>query len=253
MKIYYFTGTGNSLWIAKGLTDNLVSIPHIDFENGFIAEDDDAIGIVCPIYGFSTPHMVEEFIRKTTFKTPYLFVIGAYGDRYGKFPERVMKMFEGDRKPDYIDCIKMVDNAVHAGYEIGNQIETLPEKHVEEHYAAVKNDIEKRVHSILNSANPFLSALVYAAEPLTYKHVGNKVLSVDGNACIKCGMCTKVCPKKNITLDGNVQIGSSCELCLSCLHNCPKQAIHIKREKSSVRYRNSEITLKEIIDSNSQM
>ncbi|WP_416374537.1 4Fe-4S binding protein [Muricomes intestini] len=49
-----------------------------------------------------------------------------------------------------------------------------------------------------------------------------------------------------------MQFSQKCEGCYACLHMCPQNAIHVKNEKSSDRWRNPEVTLKEIINSNKQ-
>ncbi|MCT4634174.1 MAG: 4Fe-4S binding protein [Firmicutes bacterium] len=41
-----------------------------------------------------------------------------------------------------------------------------------------------------------------------------------------------------------------CFMCMACVHHCPSNSIHIKGQVSRNRYRNSHVTLKEIIDSN---
>ena len=52
--VFYFTGTGNSLYIAKKLDAAPISIPQIIRRENltFRAEQ---IGIVCPIYGHEMP------------------------------------------------------------------------------------------------------------------------------------------------------------------------------------------------------
>ena len=70
------------------------------------------------------------------------------------------------------------------------------------------------------------------------------------DACIKCGTCAKVCPADNIRVTDHVEYLHHCEGCLGCLHGCPKNAIPLKNEQSAVRFRNAEVTLKELIDAN---
>ena len=62
--------------------------------------------------------------------------------------------------------------------------------------------------------------------------------------------CAKVCPADNIRVTDKVEYLHHCECCLGCMHNCPKKAIHLKNEKSSVRFRNSEVTIKKLINAN---
>lgn len=59
--LFYFTGTGNSLYAARGIEPNPVSIPQAIHREplDFTA---DAIGVVCPVYGHEVPQMVREFL-----------------------------------------------------------------------------------------------------------------------------------------------------------------------------------------------
>lgn len=68
--------------------------------------------------------------------------------------------------------------------------------------------------------------------------------------CIKCGVCAKVCPANNIAVTDKVAFFDHCEVCYACLHNCPQNAIHMKMEKSVVRFRNEHVSLQDIIQAN---
>lgn len=70
------------------------------------------------------------------------------------------------------------------------------------------------------------------------------------DACIRCGICAKVCLANNITVTDQVRFSDHCEDCYACLHACPKNALHMKNERSAVRFRNEHVTLKEIIAAN---
>jgi len=46
------------------------------------------------------------------------------------------------------------------------------------------------------------------------------------DACVGCGLCAKNCPRKNITLvDGRPQFGRQCIFCMRCINTCPVNAI----------------------------
>lgn len=63
--IFYFTGTGNSLYMARQLTEEnteLLSIPQMVKQGKYEFEADE-IGIVYPIYGHMPPNMVRKFIQ----------------------------------------------------------------------------------------------------------------------------------------------------------------------------------------------
>ena len=67
-------------------------------------------------------------------------------------------------------------------------------------------------------------------------------------SCTSCGTCTKVCPMNNIRINGSVpEFGKNCISCGGCLQNCPSNALHHIQEKSSARYRNPHIQLKELM------
>ncbi|MBD5476273.1 MAG: flavodoxin family protein, partial [Lachnospiraceae bacterium] len=55
--IFYFTGTGNSLYVAKELDEEIISIPQV-IKQERLEFAADSIGIVCPIYGHEMPGMV---------------------------------------------------------------------------------------------------------------------------------------------------------------------------------------------------
>ena len=57
--VFYFTGTGNSLYVAKQVEENPISTPQVMGKSrlDFTAE---RIGIVTPIYGHEMPEMVKD-------------------------------------------------------------------------------------------------------------------------------------------------------------------------------------------------
>ena len=61
--VFYFTGTGNSLYIAKQLAECPVSIPQA-MKQETLDFTDERIGIVAPIYGHEMPQMVKDFLKK---------------------------------------------------------------------------------------------------------------------------------------------------------------------------------------------
>ena len=58
--VFYFTGTGNSLYIARRIDKDAVSIPQVmrGQERTFT---DEAIGVVSPVYGHEMPAMVKDW------------------------------------------------------------------------------------------------------------------------------------------------------------------------------------------------
>lgn len=80
--VFYFTGTGNCLYIAKQLEAQPVSIPQVIHQEN-LHFCDKSIGIVAPVYGHEVPVMVKEFLHRATFDTDYFYMILTYGNRHG--------------------------------------------------------------------------------------------------------------------------------------------------------------------------
>ena len=59
--IFYFTATGNSLYVAKQLDDKRFSIPQ-ELNKTNRHYKDDRIGIVCPLFEFDIPDLVKKSI-----------------------------------------------------------------------------------------------------------------------------------------------------------------------------------------------
>ena len=78
MKILYYTSTGNNVYISKRLGGELLSIPQLMKDNIFDIEDD-AVGIVFPVFFATSPKTIRQFIEKVNIKTDYLFLIYSYG------------------------------------------------------------------------------------------------------------------------------------------------------------------------------
>jgi flavodoxin len=73
--LFYFTGTGNTLQIAKDLAAQLpdARLAAIAKADPRIGADTDAVGILFPVYGWGMPKIVGEFIDRMEYldgKTP---------------------------------------------------------------------------------------------------------------------------------------------------------------------------------------
>lgn len=64
--VFYFTATGNSLFVAKSLSDAPLSIPQ-ELKKDNLTYEADEIGFVFPDYAASAPLIVREFLGKAKF------------------------------------------------------------------------------------------------------------------------------------------------------------------------------------------
>lgn len=110
--VFYFTATGNSLYVAKHLDTELISIPQ-EMNKTDRHYKADKIGIVCPLFELDLPDLIKDFIRSSTFETEYFYIIVTYGMHHGGVAERAQEFLESiGKKADYINTIIMLDNAI---------------------------------------------------------------------------------------------------------------------------------------------
>ena len=253
--IFYFTGTGNSLYVAKELDEKIISIPQIIKEKR-LEFSADSIGIVCPVYGHEMPGMVKEFIRRASFETDYLFAVLTYGAHHGGVAEIAGLFFrDAGKKADYITTIEMVDNFLPA-FDMEEQM--AMDKQVEKHLNEIKARLQAKSQGIQKT-----SLAEKAAHNMYLKMVKNAPETVWAafrvtDECVGCGICTRVCPAGCIRLENQYAVHEpeGCQACYACVHACPKMAVQFalpQPEKNpAARYRNAHVTLCELVKSNDQ-
>ena len=251
MTVFYFTGTGNSLAVAKRIGGTLVSIPQVvDSDN--LHYKDDAIGVVFPIYWWTLPKMVRRFLDRVKFETDYTFAIGTYGSLPGAAMLNLQKRARKNGcRFDYANHLLMLDNYLPV-FEMGAQVKKLPNKKVEEKTAKIVNDVNNRKHMQATASLGLrvISAITGAARNPTGKNTKKYIVN---SQCNKCSTCAKVCPSGNITVTDRVCFADKCEVCFACLHLCPQSAMHHKSQKSDKRWINPEVSLNEIIKANNRV
>lgn len=253
--IFYFTGTGNSLYVAKELDDEIISIPQI-IKRDRLEFSADNIGIVCPVYGHEMPGMVKEFIRRASFHTEYLFVVLTYGAHHGGAAE-IADLFlqSAGKKADYITSMEMVDNFLPA-FDMNEEM--AKDKQVEKHLDQIREHIQAKKRGI-QKAGPAEKA----AHKMYTKMVKNAPETIWAafqvtDECIGCGICTRVCPAGCIRLENQHAVHDlvRCQACYACVHVCPKMAVQFalsRPEKNpTARYRNEHVTLCELVRANDQ-
>ena len=139
--VFYFTGTGNCLYIAKQLEAQPVSIPQVIHQEN-LHFCDKSIGIVAPVYGHEVPVMVKEFLHRATFDTDYFYMILTYGNRHGGAAELAEQLCsECGVRVDYINVLLMVDNWLPS-FDMDEQRKM--DKNVQGQLDAILSDLKER-------------------------------------------------------------------------------------------------------------
>jgi ferredoxin len=251
MTIFYFTATGNSLYVAKRIGGELYSMPQL-LKAGRREFADEAIGFVFPCYGFGIPRLVQEFILGSKFTAKYFFAVMTYGNVAAsglRHLEQVGK--QAGIAFSYTNEILMIDNYLPV-FMVEDQLKKENAKNIEENLDQIVSDIHGRRRRTTRKglATAAISKIIYCYISSKFDG-GDKTFSV-GDNCNGCKVCEKVCPKNNIKVAAKPEFAHNCDRCLACIHHCPQTAIHMKSERSNARFRNRNVELQEIIAANNQ-
>ena len=255
--VFYFTATGNSLYVAKQLDEERLSIPQeMNRENRHYKAE--RIGIVCPLFEFEIPSLVKDFIRDSEFETGYFYLVVTYGMHHGGVAERTQAWLQSIGKAaDYVNTIIMHDNALIV-FDMDQQRSVEAEKQVDAHIDAIKSDIAAK-RTMVQQA-PADEIDFYQNFVAWIKRTGPMYafpLYRVTDSCVGCGTCTRVCPRGCIHLENKRPVWdyARCANCMACIQACPTKAIQfitVKEPNPDARYRNPHIALKEIIQANRQ-
>ncbi len=252
MKTFYFTATGNSLYVAKRIGGELYSIPRMlkEEKNEF---EDEVIGFVFPCYGFGGPRIVADFIQKSKLKAKYFFAIMTYGNIAASGLKHLAEVgSEAGIQFNYTNEILMIDNYLPL-FKIEDQLEKESSKKIEEKLDQIIGDINSRQEKLISKGffSDILSKPIHNLSEKFHHDDGDKRFIVQ-DKCNSCKICAQVCPTSNINVNLKPEFLHKCEGCYACIHHCPQNAIHLKSERSTARFINRSVKLREIIDANSQ-
>lgn len=236
--IVYFSGTGNSGYVAKriafGIGEKLLFLPETD-PLTLELKDNEMFGLVTPVYSWGIPPIVIDFIRKLNeqfvidLKDKYVWAVLTCGDETGCAPEMLEKSLikKGMRLKSGWSVIMPNNYVLLPGFDVDNKkTETLK---LDNAPGRIDEIIEKIINGIsekdfFHGSWPRLKTnLVY---PLFKRWGILKGRWHWTQECIQCGKCAKVCPVGNIAMIGNhPKWNTNCTSCLACYHICPTHAV----------------------------
>lgn len=248
-RIYYFTGTGNSLQIANDLSAELgeCKIHKItEFSGEKIVEN--TLGIIFPVYNWGLPLIICDFLSKLDVSDDtFIYAIANYGGLPGKALDQCKDILkENGLILSAGFLINMPGNYI-LGYgaknkEIQDKLFAKERKKIIYISDCVKSKKECRIEKSHTVIDRVFSNYFY--KHINEFHEADQYYTVDDN-CTGCGLCAKRCPVNNITMiDDKPNWNHHCELCVACIQSCPNKAIDYKgKTKKREQYLNPNVKL----------
>lgn len=235
--IFYFTGTGNSAYIAeeiaKKTNDKVVSISKLVNENNYDInlEKDENIGFIFPIYAWAPPAMVIEFIKKVKFNnlsSNYIFSVATCGANIGNAMKYVDKALESKNLNLHSGfSVIMPNNYIIMGDVDSKKDENLKLEKSKDEVIKIVSVIKNKEKGVFKVTKGFMGAILTSiVSPLFNKHGMDTSKFYADDKCIGCGVCERVCNCKSITLVNKKPTWKKeCTQCLACIHACPTKAL----------------------------
>lgn len=260
-ELYYFTGTGNGLHVAKSIKKSLekisqeaklIPINTLNLSNT-IYSSADRVGVIYPTYAMTAPAIVKSFAKQLRVSSDaYTFLYAHCGGGGSGI------------------AVSAIANILEQNdIRVSNAFETLFPSN-----SALINYTPEKLRSTLSKADdsiqlnlPSIIGMVSREmpKPSLLKKIPNLISESLGvvmeNAlqfkniqanddCVGCSVCSKVCPQANIEMqDGKPVFDKNCEMCFSCINNCPKKALGYKKmnRKKLLSYRHPEVEVTELM------
>ena len=258
--IYFFTGTGNSLKVAKDLAENLRNCELIPiakiWQKKALSSTAQKVGFIFPLYYSGLPKIVYDFMEKIDLTSAeYFFTIVTSAGGVNELPlQQVNTLLKAKSTP----------KSLHAGFLV-----TMPNNYIigfdihseqrQKEFFKKERVLVKKISKIVKNKEGNLNREIFEKK-LSRDERFNAKFREDVNEsdrnfyvedkCNSCRICENVCPVNNIIIiDGVPEWQHKCQMCTGCLHYCPEKAIQwgeytLGRE----RYNHPYIKLKELIN-----
>lgn len=241
--VIYFTGTGNSRYLAKltaqMLDDSLVSANALIKENktGDFYSDFPYV-FVCPTYSWQIPQIFEKFIDGSRFSgnTGCYFIMDC-GDDIGNAQKPLRQLckrkgfqYRGVRE------IVMPENYIAV-------FSAPPEAEEKRIISAAEKELEEAVQ-IIRRGGFFPEKKITLTDRLKssvvrwffYRWIVKDKKFAVHDGCISCGTCENLCPMNNIRIvSGKPVWNGDCTHCMACICGCPAECIEYGKHTKGLR------------------
>ena len=254
--IYYFSGTGNSLKVAKDIAARLENTTLIKIckDNILLSEGTKfkKVGIIFPVYYYGLPVMVKKFVENLILNSnSYVYTVATCGGSVGVSVKQLQNILNNkDMLLSAAFTIVMPDN-----YQV---MYAPPSSEKQQRLFKLQGEKIQQIADIIKNLEkaPFEEKNSFSAKLLGGMLSGNfKPRDKDKNfwsdeRCNGCGICARVCPANNVKIKEKRPMWlHECEHCLACMHWCPKHSLQYKKGTvKRERYQHPEIKVSEIFN-----
>lgn len=240
-KIYWFSGTGNTRYIAREFARSfpdakLISLASLD-RSREVEFDAEMTGIFFPVYCMGIPNILTRFLERVRPLREQ------QGDRFvyavctsGGYPGAALPLVEDTLQSKHINLNACFHIRMISGYiplseppdeERMKAVFAKADRAIRIAVIAVKKRRRTRPLRVfpIDTVMKLVARRAAAALPAS-----DAAFHVDPALCTGCGRCSDICPASNITLDADDRPvwHRHCEQCMACLQWCPEQAILYK-------------------------
>lgn len=253
--IFYYTGTGNSLFIARAVAQELGEteiISMVDYRKEKAEIDFKIVGLVFPVHAWGLPTPVINFVKELKTVTPeYVFAVAVNAGQVSATLVQLERI------------LKKKGITLSSGFEIPMPSNYIPwggpgpKAEQQRRFDAAKAKISRLAGYIKKQEQrpvekgPLWQRIMFT---FIYKISLPQFPKMDrsfwvDNKCNSCGICVKVCPAQNISMEtGKPVWHHQCEQCFACLEWCPQVSVQYgKKTLMYERYHHPDIELKDVL------
>ena len=243
--VLYFTGTGNSRYVAQrmaeALGDELLSMnDRIKAGNTSPITSGERLVIVTPTYAWRIPRIVRDHLAETDFPCgAQAWFVMTCGSEIGNAAQYNRALCQ-EKQLTYMGTAQIIMPENYIAMFNAPQAEEARQI-----VGKAEPDIDRVISDIVaNQAFPQPRNNIYdrfmsgPVNPIFYSFFVKANAFTAGSTCTGCGQCAKICPTNNITIqDGEPVWGGDCTHCMACICRCPLEAIEYgKKSLGKPRY-----------------
>lgn len=244
LEIYYFSGTGNSLYVAKELQKRIPEtklIPIVSLlDKNLIESSSDTVGFVFPIHLAMVPAPVLKFLKKLDLKSAeYIFtIVTRSGSQHRAFIDMENMLKKKGKVLNSFFSLNMPSN--DPKFE---DWKPATEEEIRKIESNVQNKLDKIQKIILNKEKSrekdteFITPMPAFSILSIFLPFLNKFYNVEFYAdskCKGCGTCENVCLSGKVKMVNGKPVWQKdvqCFYCHACLNYCPEHAVQIKSNR----------------------